>query len=50
LALACLLVFLTDCGRQSRVSPRMAVLRFENLSGDPALDWMGRGFSEILSG
>jgi tetratricopeptide (TPR) repeat protein len=46
--LACLLVCLTNC--PSRVSPRMAVLRFENLSGDPALDWMGRGFSEILSG
>jgi len=46
--LACLLVCLTNC--PSRLSPRMAVLRFENLSGDPALDWMGRGFSEILSG
>src|ERR1700722_11386540 len=32
------------------LSPRVAVLRFENLSGDPALDWMGRGFSEIISG
>jgi tetratricopeptide (TPR) repeat protein len=48
--LACLLVGLTNCNRQSRFLPRMAILRFENLSGDPALDWMGRGFSEILSG
>jgi tetratricopeptide (TPR) repeat protein len=47
---ACLLVCLTNCTRQSSFSPRMAVLRFENLSGDPALDWMGRGFSEIVSG
>jgi tetratricopeptide (TPR) repeat protein len=25
------------------------VLRFENLSGDPALDWMGRAFSEVIT-
>jgi tetratricopeptide (TPR) repeat protein len=48
--LACLLVCLTNCTSQNRISPRLAVLRFENLSGNPALDWMGRGFSEILSG
>jgi Tfp pilus assembly protein PilF/TolB-like protein len=29
--------------------PRYAVLRFENLSGDPALDWVGRAASETLS-
>jgi tetratricopeptide (TPR) repeat protein len=29
--------------------PRYAVLRFENLSGDPALDWVGRAVSEDLS-
>jgi tetratricopeptide (TPR) repeat protein len=28
--------------------PRYAVLRFENLSGDPALDWTGRAASESL--
>jgi tetratricopeptide (TPR) repeat protein len=28
--------------------PRYAVLRFENLSGDPALDWIGRAVSESL--
>jgi TolB-like protein/TolA-binding protein len=28
--------------------PRYAVLRFENLSGDPALDWTGRAISESL--
>ncbi len=29
--------------------PQVAVLRFENLSPDASLDWMGRGFSEILA-
>jgi tetratricopeptide (TPR) repeat protein len=29
---------------------RTAVLRCENLSGDPALEWMARAFSQILSG
>ena len=47
---ACLLVCLTNCSRPNRVAARLAVLRFENLSGDPSLDWMGRGFSELLSG
>jgi Tfp pilus assembly protein PilF/TolB-like protein len=28
--------------------PRYAFLRFENLSGDPALDWTGRAVSESL--
>ncbi len=28
--------------------PRYAVLRFENLSGDPALDWTGRAIGESL--
>jgi tetratricopeptide (TPR) repeat protein len=28
---------------------RFAILRFENLSPDPSLDWMGRAFSEIIS-
>jgi tetratricopeptide (TPR) repeat protein len=29
--------------------PRYAILRFENLSGDPSLDWTGRAASEMLS-
>jgi tetratricopeptide (TPR) repeat protein len=29
--------------------PRYAVLRFENLSGDPSLEWTARATSEILS-
>ena len=49
--LACLLAFLANCSRESRsLPPRVAILRFENLSPDAALDWMGRGFSEILAG
>ena len=27
----------------------MAVLRFENLSGDRSIDWMGRAFAEIMT-
>lgn len=51
LILVCLLVLLSACSRDnSRALPQIAVLRFENLSGDPSLDWMGRGFSEILTG
>jgi tetratricopeptide (TPR) repeat protein len=30
--------------------PQVAVLRFENLSSDASLDWMGRAFAEILAG
>lgn len=49
--LACLLVLFTQCARESaRPAAQIAILRFENLSGDPSLDWMGRAFSEILSG
>jgi len=29
--------------------PRYAVLRFENLTGDPSLEWVGRAASEVLS-
>ena len=29
--------------------PRYMVVRFENLSGDPALEWLSRGSSEYLS-
>lgn len=51
LSLVLLLGCLTACSRDSqRTIPRLAILRFENLSSDPSIDWMGRGFSEILSG
>jgi len=29
---------------------RVAILTFENLTGDPALDWVGRGLAEIVGG
>src|SRR5579862_5153726 len=49
-ALAALLACLGGCARDSHPAiPQIAVLRFENLSADPALDWMGRAFSEIVS-
>jgi tetratricopeptide (TPR) repeat protein len=39
------------CGRSDAptVAPHYAFLGFENLSGDPALDWTGKGSSEFLS-
>jgi tetratricopeptide (TPR) repeat protein/TolB-like protein len=29
--------------------PRLAIVRFENLTGDDSLDWMGRAASEVMS-
>jgi tetratricopeptide (TPR) repeat protein len=47
-----LLACLTACARRDsqRTVPQLAIVRFENLSPDVSLDWMGRGFAEILSG
>ena len=43
-------VLLAGCTRQPASAPagRLAVLRFENLSGDPALDWVGRALGEVV--
>ena len=51
-AIVILLACLTGCTRRDsqRTVPQVAVLRFENLSSDASLDWMGRGFAVILSG
>src|SRR5262249_22058929 len=48
--LACLLFALVSCSRRAENAgpQRIAILRFENLSADPSLDWMGRAFSEIV--
>jgi Flp pilus assembly protein TadD len=48
---ACLpAVLFCSCGRKEALpTPRYAVVGFENLSGDPSLDWVGRGASEFLS-
>ena len=38
------------CGKKAAgPPPRYAVLRFENLSGDAALEWTGRAASEVLT-
>ena len=46
-----LAVLLTSCSRQPAVPAveRVAILRFENLSGDTSLNWMGRALSEIVA-
>ncbi|HUE20740.1 MAG TPA: hypothetical protein VMQ86_03615 [Bryobacteraceae bacterium] len=43
---------LVGCARRDsqQTVPQVAVLRFENLSADTSLDWMGRGFAEVLAG
>jgi tetratricopeptide (TPR) repeat protein len=45
-----LLILLVACQKKAENAPppRYAVLRFENLSGDPGLDWTGRAISESL--
>jgi Flp pilus assembly protein TadD len=48
--LGCALLLSIGCER--RPAPgiqRLAILRFENLTPDPATDWMGRGFSEVIT-
>ena len=47
----CLLaVLFSSCGQKDPgPAPRYAVVGFENLSGDPSLDWVARGASEFLS-
>ena len=39
-----------SCSRKTPPGPqRLAILRFENLTGDESLDWMGRAASEVIS-
>jgi tetratricopeptide (TPR) repeat protein/TolB-like protein len=39
-----------SCSRKKPPGPqRLAILRFENLTGDESLDWMGRAASEVMS-
>jgi tetratricopeptide (TPR) repeat protein len=46
-----LLLLLPSCARNAAPpgTGRLAILRFENLDANPAMDWMGRGFSEVIS-
>jgi len=47
---AAMLASAVSCSRHSRPGTgRLAILRFENVGGDPASDWMGRAFSEVLA-
>src|SRR5262245_13035426 len=46
---AALVCVLSSCAQKPAApQKRTAILRFENLTGDPSLDWMGRAFAEIL--
>jgi tetratricopeptide (TPR) repeat protein/TolB-like protein len=43
-------ILTTACSRKDPPAlQRLAILRFENLTGDDALNWMGRAVSEIMS-
>jgi len=50
LALAAVSLAAVSCTRQTALpaQQRLAVLRFENLSSDPAADWEGRALQEIV--
>ena len=48
-----LAVLFSSCSRQPAAGlppERIAILRLENLSGDPSLGWVGRALSEIIAG
>jgi len=49
-AIAAISLVQVSCARQPAASApwRLAVLRFENLGSDPASDWMGRAFEEVV--
>ena len=49
-SLLVLILLLSACSHPtSATPPRIAVLRFENLTSDVSLDWMGRAASEIVA-
>jgi tetratricopeptide (TPR) repeat protein len=51
LAVFIVAILIAGCARESKPAQprRIAVLRFENLSGDPSIAWQGRALSEIVS-
>ena len=42
------ILILSDCQQQPAGKQRLAVLRFENLTGDDSLNWVGRAISEAM--
>ena len=50
LLIAGLTALAASCSRKAPPGPqRLAILRFENLTGDESLDWMGRAAAEVMS-
>ena len=49
IAVAASLVLFPSCRKKTVASPRIAVLLFENLTGDAAYDWTSRGASQLLA-
>lgn len=43
------LIFLAACSRGPDRIDRLAILRFENLSDDTSLNWIGRAFSDVIA-
>jgi Tfp pilus assembly protein PilF/TolB-like protein len=41
-------LILSNCQQKPAGTRRLAILRFENLTGDDSLNWMGRAVSEIM--
>ncbi|MDE3195794.1 MAG: hypothetical protein KGN84_05600, partial [Acidobacteriota bacterium] len=50
-AVVSIMALAAGCGgsKTPAAPPHYAFLGFENLSGDPGLDWTGKGSSEFLS-
>jgi Flp pilus assembly protein TadD len=48
--LCCFVWLSIGCARRPQAAiQRLAILRFENLTSDPATDWMGRAFAEVIT-
>ncbi|HLN04405.1 MAG TPA: hypothetical protein VK335_34270 [Bryobacteraceae bacterium] len=41
-------LILSNCQQKPAGTRRLAILRFENLTGDDSLNWMGRAVSEVM--
>jgi len=47
--LAGLILLAASCGRRETAQGPLVILRFENLSGNPAFDWMERGAARQIA-